>query len=139
MKHNSIEGNKLNNVGIVYTYWKNLKKTGDMDVGQVGFHNRKDVRRTIVEKRLNPIINRLNKTKVEAHPDLAKEKQDHIRELNQASREAAKKRAKEERTRHMEQQAEKEARSYDRIHKEELMVSNKDLQQDPNAFEDDFM
>lgn len=32
VKHNSIEGNKLNNVGIVYTLWSNLKKTGDMDV-----------------------------------------------------------------------------------------------------------
>jgi len=110
-----------------------------MDVGQVGFHNRKDVRRTIVEKRLNPVINRLNKTKVEAHPDLAKEKADHIKEINRVSREAAKKRAKEERIRHAEQQAEKQARSYDLIHKEEHMVSNKDLRQDPDAFEDDFM
>ena len=30
---------------IVYTPWSNLKKTGDMDVGQVGFHNNKLVSR----------------------------------------------------------------------------------------------
>lgn len=35
VKANSIEGNKMNNIGIVYTMWSNLKKTGDMAVGQV--------------------------------------------------------------------------------------------------------
>ena len=34
-------GNKLNNIEVVYTPWANLKKTGAMDVGQVGFHNSK--------------------------------------------------------------------------------------------------
>jgi len=38
-KANSIEGNKKNNIAIVYTPWSNLKKTGDMAVGQVSFHN----------------------------------------------------------------------------------------------------
>ena len=36
-----------------------------MDVGQVGFHNDKNVRYAMVEKKCNDIINRLNKTKVE--------------------------------------------------------------------------
>lgn len=36
-------GNKMNNVGIVYTLWDNLKKTNDMEVGQVGFHKQKEV------------------------------------------------------------------------------------------------
>lgn len=44
--------------------WDNLKKTGDMDVGQVGFHRPKEVRTISVEKRINEIVNRLNKTKV---------------------------------------------------------------------------
>jgi len=43
VKANSIEGNKVNNVTIVYTAWSNLKKTGDMDVGQVGFYQPKMV------------------------------------------------------------------------------------------------
>ena len=35
-KNNSIDGNKLPNIRIVYTQWSNLKKTGDMVVGQIG-------------------------------------------------------------------------------------------------------
>lgn len=139
VKHNSIEGNKLNNVGIVYTYWSNLKKTGDMDVGQVGFHNRKDVRRSIAEKRCNTTVNRLNKTKVEVNDDLAKAKADRIKQLNKIAREAAQKRSREERERQAKEQADKEARSYDRIHKTEAMISNKSLQQDAVAYEDEFM
>lgn len=37
-------GNKMSNVGIVYTMWNNLKKTGNMAVGQVGFNVQKEVR-----------------------------------------------------------------------------------------------
>lgn len=33
----------MNNIGVVYTPWANLKKTGDMDVGQIGFHRQKEV------------------------------------------------------------------------------------------------
>lgn len=32
-------------------------------------------------QRENPIVNRLNKTKVEQYPDLKQEKDDHLREL----------------------------------------------------------
>ena len=35
VKANSIQGNKLNNIEVVYTPHTNLKKTGAMDVGQV--------------------------------------------------------------------------------------------------------
>lgn len=41
----SIQGNKLNNIDVVYTMWSNLKKTGGMAVGQVGFHREKDVKK----------------------------------------------------------------------------------------------
>lgn len=43
VKHNSIEGNKINDLDIVYTMWSNLKKTDGMEVGQVAFHNDKEV------------------------------------------------------------------------------------------------
>ena len=33
----------MNNVDVVYTMWGNLKKTGGMDVGQVGFHKDREV------------------------------------------------------------------------------------------------
>lgn len=32
----------MNNINVVYTPWGNLKKTGDMDVGQIGFFRQKD-------------------------------------------------------------------------------------------------
>lgn len=139
VKHNSIEGNKMNNVAVVYTYWSNLKKTGDMDVGQVSFHRPGNVKRTLVEKRSNEIVNRLNRTKTEAFPDLAKEKVERVKELNRRARENMKKKAEAEKATKEEHKQEKEARSYDKIHKSEKMTSNKDFRQDFNDFEDDFM
>ncbi|KAK6031892.1 hypothetical protein OSTOST_01939 [Ostertagia ostertagi] len=56
VKANSIDGNKMNDVGIVYTMWENLKKTGDMAVGQIGFHDHKKVKRCVVAKRINEIV-----------------------------------------------------------------------------------
>ncbi|KAI5641584.1 coiled-coil domain-containing protein 25 [Phthorimaea operculella] len=38
VKANSIMGNKMNDIDIVYTMWANLKKTPAMEVGQVAFH-----------------------------------------------------------------------------------------------------
>src|SRR5690606_11962426 len=86
---------------IVYTPWSNLKKTGGMDVGQVGFHNPKLVRDMVIisdnigikvkkykiEKRKNEIVNRLNKTKQESYPDLkalreARDKEDRLNQKN---------------------------------------------------------
>jgi len=75
VKANSIQGNKINNIDVVYTPWSNLRKTSSMDVGQVGFHNPKLVRTIRVEKRINEVVNRLNKTKVERKPDLKAERE----------------------------------------------------------------
>lgn len=58
----------MNDIEIVYTPWSNLKKTDGMDVGQVGFHKEKEVRKMKVAKRNNAVVNRLDKTKKEAHP-----------------------------------------------------------------------
>lgn len=58
-------GNKMNDVDVVYTMWSNLRKTQSMDVGQIAFHKEKEVRKIKVAKRINEIINRLNKTKRE--------------------------------------------------------------------------
>jgi hypothetical protein len=79
VKANSIQGNKMNNIDVVYTMWANLQKTADMAVGQVcvrapcssssnpqvGFVKQKAVIKVHVEKRINEIVNRLNKTKTE--------------------------------------------------------------------------
>jgi hypothetical protein len=42
VKANSIMGNKMNDVDVVYTMWTNLKKTEGMEVGQVGMHKEKE-------------------------------------------------------------------------------------------------
>ena len=39
------QGNKMNNIDVVYTPWENLKKTGDMAVGQIGFKDNSKVRK----------------------------------------------------------------------------------------------
>ena len=49
-KLNSIEGCKQTNVPVVYTPWINLRKTGDMATGQVGFHNSAAVRRVVIDR-----------------------------------------------------------------------------------------
>lgn len=75
VKANSIEGNKLNDVDVVYTMWSNLKKTPGMDVGQVGFHRDKEVRKIRVAKRINLIVNRLDKTKITKEIDYRGERE----------------------------------------------------------------
>lgn len=84
----TLSGNKKDNVTVIYTPWSNLKKDGSMATGQVGFKDNKKVKRVYVEKRENVIVNRLNKTKVEKHPDLAQERQDRNKELRNKDRAA---------------------------------------------------
>lgn len=125
----------MNNIDIVYTMWENLKKTQSMEVGQVSFHNPKQVRKMRVEKRINEAVNRLNKTKIEAHPDFRAE-----REARDASeRQNKKKVLKEQKDREKEAERkrleEAEVRSYSTLHKTENMTStNYD-----NNDSDDFM
>lgn len=134
VKANSIQGNKTNNIDVVYTMWENLKKTPGMEVGQVAFHRDKEVRKFHVEKRINEIVNRLNKTKREEKPDFRgireerdrKEREDkkHLLKL-QKEREKAEAKRKEE---------EAEARSYKSLMKEENMKSNYDDGNDSDDF-----
>ncbi len=46
-----------------------MKKTGGMEVGQVGFHDQKRVKTVRVEKKNNEIVNRLERTRKELYPD----------------------------------------------------------------------
>ncbi|KAJ1655574.1 hypothetical protein IWQ61_004702 [Dispira simplex] len=137
-KANSIEGNKKNNLVIIYTPWSNLKKTGDMAVGQVSFHNPRLVKRCHVETRTNEIINRLNKTRVEKQPDLYAEKADHQRELNRKARAIQQAKRKEEECIRQEYQQKKEMKNYAGMFDEtEIMQnSNRNATED---LEEDFM
>lgn len=139
VKHNSIEGHKMNNLAVVYTYWSNLKKTGGMDVGQVSFFKPGNVKRTMVEKRANDIVNRLNRTKTEVFPNFAQEKTNRIKQVNRIAREEMRRNTEREKERREQLRKEKEARSYDRIHQNKNMTSNKDTRQDYSEYEDDFM
>ncbi|CAD5115773.1 DgyrCDS4717 [Dimorphilus gyrociliatus] len=136
VKANSIQGNKMNDIDVVYTMWENLKKTGGMEVGQVGFHREKEVRKIRVEKRTNEIVNRLNKTKVDKKDvDLQAEREERDRkerEVQKAKLREQKKREKEEEEK---RQKELEVRSYKSLMKSENMTSN----QDDGNDSDDFM
>ncbi|KAK6825699.1 hypothetical protein PG987_013193 [Apiospora arundinis] len=139
-KANSIEGNKKDNVTIIYTPWSNLKKDDSMAVGQVSFKDPRKVKRVLVAERENAIVNRLNKTKVEKHPDLRQEKEDRQKELRKRDNSALQARKKEE-ARIMKERAEKKwqkEHAYDEIFSEENMAqsSNQDRGSD---WEDDFM
>ena len=124
----------MNDVDVVYTMWNNLKKTADMDVGQIGFHNQKAVKKIRLETRDNAIVNRLNKTKVEKELDFRAE-----RERRDKNERDDKKRQfkKDEEAKKAEEKARKEAaelRSYDRLMTDEKMSSNKDGDCDSDDF-----
>jgi len=96
-KANSIDGNKKDNVTIIYTPWSNLRKDASMATGQVSFHSQSTVRKIHVPTRTNAIINRLNKTKVETYPDLRAEREADQKEKRKAERIEREKRKAEER------------------------------------------
>jgi len=142
VKANSISGCKMKSVYVIYTRWKNLKKTADMVEGQVSYHRPQNVRRLQVEKN-NTIVNRLNKTKVEKHPDLYQLQQDRQREIIMEKKERRRAEEKAEKIRKLEEKKRKEELSYDRIMHSTNMTSNKEIEatEDNTAaveYEEDF-
>ncbi|KXJ13217.1 coiled-coil domain-containing protein 25 [Exaiptasia diaphana] len=135
VKANSIQGNKMNNISVVYTPWANLKKTADMDVGQVGFHSDKEVKTTKVEKRKNEIINRLNKTKQELFPDLREQREERDREDREVAKEHMREQRKKEKEEEKRRKEEAALRDYSTLLTEDKMKSNRECISD----EDDFM
>ncbi|KAE9375421.1 DUF814-domain-containing protein [Stipitochalara longipes BDJ] len=139
-KANSIEGNKKDNITVIYTPWSNLKKDGSMAVGQVGFKDPRKVKKILVAQRENPIINRLNKTKVEKFPDLAMEREEKLKALRKKDQ-AAKLERKKEEARIAQERKEKKWQkdhAYDELFQEQDPedVNNQDRGED---LEDDFM
>mmetsp|Transcript_131254 Transcript_131254/g.379691 ORF Transcript_131254/g.379691 Transcript_131254/m.379691 type:complete len:215 (-) Transcript_131254:263-907(-) len=142
VKANSIAGCKKAEVYVVYTRWKNLKKTASMVDGQVGFHRPENVRRCKVEKN-NPIVKQIEKTKEERHPDLYAEQQARLRKIQQQKKEHFKQLQKEKQIKKLEAEREKEMRSYDRLFVADNMtaVSEQKASVDATAaeeYEDDF-
>lgn len=60
-----------------------------MDVGQVSFKDARKVRRVLVAARENPIVNRLNRTRVEKRPDLKQLRDERLAELRRRDQAAA--------------------------------------------------
>lgn len=126
VKANSIQGNKVNNLDVVYTMWSNLKKTASMEVGQVGFHSERAVKKIRVEKRVNEVVNRLNKTKVEkTNVDLRfeREERDRVEREDKKAIDRDRKRIEKEKEKEKEETA--RLRSYDSVMKTEKMKTNK--------------
>ncbi|CAA2997897.1 Hypothetical predicted protein [Olea europaea subsp. europaea] len=142
VKANSIQGNKVNDVDVVYTPWQNLKKTASMDVGQVGFHNPRMVRTVKVEKRINDIINQLNRTKVERQPDLKAEREAvNAAERSERKQQFREKKRQEELER-LQREKQAELRSYKNLMVAEKMTSNKEIASTTKSLqelEEDFM
>lgn len=137
VKANSIQGNKTNNLQVVYTPWANLKKTGNMAVGQIGFHKQKAVKTIFVEKRVNETVNRLNKTKKEKFPDLQQEKENRDREERNEAKKVFKEKLREEKEQLEREKEEKKLKSYTSLFDGAEMVKNNQFNNDSDS--DDFM
>jgi hypothetical protein len=114
-----------------------------METGQVTFHKDSLVKKVYVEKRVNEIVNRLNKTKKEEHPDLAAEKIAKQKSERAQMRSKEKQEKLDEMARAKRRQEIDDIRSYKDLMDESRMKSNKigaDYEDvDVKAFEEDFM
>lgn len=107
-------------VTVVYTPWYNLKKTNGMEVGQVGFHQDKLVRKFVVMEKDRDTLKRLEKTRSERAPDPTGNTLKGERETRDGEERAkykAEQKAKAAADRELQEQRkkEKEERSYDRL------------------------
>lgn len=137
VKANSIQGNKMNDVEIVYTPWTNLKKTASMDVGQVSFHNDREVRKVKVEKRINAVINRLEKTKVVIDKvDLRAQREERDARERAKQHQNIKEQKQKEKEEQKRKEEHKRLQSYETVMVSEKMTSNRDVN---TNLDDDFM
>ncbi|RAK76463.1 putative DUF814 domain protein [Aspergillus fijiensis CBS 313.89] len=139
-KANSIEGNRKDNITVIYTPWSNLMKDGSMAAGQVSFHNHKLVRKVFVRQRENPIVNRLNKTRIEKFPDLKAEKDEFLKKKNKEERKVR----EEQRIKEKLERRERDQLKWQKEHAYDDLMSEENIQgssnQDRDAdFYDDFM
>jgi len=127
VKANSIEGCKLKEVTVVYTRWRNLHKTADMDVGAIGFHDNSKIKHIQVVKD-NSVVNRLNKTKEIRYPNLAEMQEQRAAEFRQEVRNERQKQKQSEKQQRWEREQQAKLRNYSSIMVEENMRSNADVE-----------
>eukprot|EP01038_Epipyxis_sp_PR26KG_P010460 gene10460-14051_t len=143
VKANSIEGCKMKTVTVIYTRWRNLHKTHDMEVGAIGFHDRSKVKSLRIDKD-NSIVKELNKTKEIRFPNLCEEQEARAAEFRTELKNERKNQFEMEKKAKKEREANAKIRNYSSIMTEENMKSNADVPSsvDDSAakdFEDDFM
>mmetsp|Transcript_30830 Transcript_30830/g.72703 ORF Transcript_30830/g.72703 Transcript_30830/m.72703 type:complete len:233 (-) Transcript_30830:520-1218(-) len=148
VKANSIAGCKKSEVSVVYTRWKNLKKTHGMADGQVGYHRPDNVRRIRVKKD-NFRVKKLEKARTEqldrVEETLSKSQERRLKEIQRQKKEHNRQEQKAKKKAYLEQQAEKHMTSYDRLHVDNAhkMTSTNDVQATGDStaaeeYEDDF-
>ena len=134
-------GNKKDNVTIIYTPWSNLKKDASMVTGQVSFHHDSSayVKKYHVPVRTNAIINRLNKTRTEAFPDLKSQKDAEEKRKNKEKKLELEEKKRAEKLEREERDSKKwiKEHAYEDLQREEGMRSNQETQ--AGEFDDDFM
>lgn len=133
-------GNKKDNITVIYTPWSNLKKDGSMAAGQVTFHNQKLVKKVFVAERENPIVNRLNKTRVEKFPDLRADKEEDMKRQQREERKVRDQKRNQDKMekREREQMKWQKDHAYDDLFTEQNMEASNNQDRDPD-FLDDFM
>lgn len=116
-----------------------MKKENGYEIGQVSFHSTKSLKYTSVPKKINEIVNRLNKTKEDRQVDFAAEK------LARQKEETGKRRAEDAKARLEsikeadKRKAEAEMMSYGTVMKGDKMSTNKfDDPVDIQSYEEDF-
>ncbi|KAF7513411.1 hypothetical protein GJ744_009832 [Endocarpon pusillum] len=139
-KANSIEGNKKDNVTVVYTPWSNLMKNASMATGQVSFHDPKMTKKILVSVRQNAVVNRLNKTRAERFPDLRSEKEDDLKRKRKAERLAREEKKAQERQEKKEREEKRwqKDHAYDDLMNEDEIAASSNQDRDAD-FLDDFM
>ena len=126
----------MNDIDVVYTLWENLQKTESMEVGQVGFHKQKEVRKIRVAKRENVVVNRLNKTKEErTSVDFREEREKRDRSEREEKKKAFKASEDARKAEEKARKEESEKRSYSTYMTDAKMTSN----QGGGSDSDDFM
>jgi hypothetical protein len=146
-KESSKDGRKLDDIRIIYTlasnlkskntFFLNFKETGDMETGEVGFHNRKNVKYYMVRTKNSDALKRLIKTREEREIDMNKELETYLsdqkRKLKMKEVEA-KRLAKQE----IEDRKKlKEMKDYSTLMKKENMKSNSFVEDEDDEEEDE--
>jgi hypothetical protein len=115
-------------------------KNASMATGQVSFHDPKMTKKLLVSTRQNPVINRLNKTRVEKFPDLRNEREEDLKLKRKAER-LAREEMKDEERREKKEREEKrwqKDHAYDDLMNEDNVAASSNQDRDGD-FLDDFM